>query len=51
MKLLLDTCALIWYLSEDSRLLPEVYEQIARFIGVYRRTSAVNHSYLNRIDV
>ncbi|HEY9801700.1 MAG TPA: type II toxin-antitoxin system VapC family toxin [Leptolyngbyaceae cyanobacterium] len=29
MKLLLDTCALIWYLSEDSRLLPEVYEQIA----------------------
>lgn len=29
MKLLLDTCALIWYLSEDSRLLPGVYEQIA----------------------
>ncbi len=29
MKLLLDTCALILYLSEDSRLLPEVYEQIA----------------------
>ncbi|BAT54017.1 PilT domain-containing protein [Nostoc sp. NIES-3756] len=29
MKLLLDTCALIWYLTEDARLFPEVYEQIA----------------------